>query len=105
MRKFNHVGIPTNEKQENEIALDAIKCHITDFSKSPNRIEWLRFEEGSTFPKLIQTTAHIAYEVENMEKELANAEIIVEPFDNGEGTMIAFIVEEGAPIELMQFKA
>ena len=104
MRKINHIGIPTGEVQPDEIYMEEIKLHITDYAKSPNRIEWLRFEEGSPMPELLQTTAHIAYEVDDLEAELSKAEIIVEPFQPNPDLTVAFVVEEGAPIELMKFK-
>ncbi|MCG8476301.1 MAG: hypothetical protein MI784_12610 [Cytophagales bacterium] len=103
MRKINHIGIPTDKEQSAEIYLEGIKCYITDFNESPNKIEWLRFEDGSDFPELIQKSAHIAYEVENLEEELKGKNLLVEPFDSNENLTIAFIEEEGAPIELMHF--
>ena len=71
-----------------------------------NRIclEFLRFEEGSWMPELIQKTAHIAYEVDNLEEELKGAKVLVEPMPGGENLTIAFIEEEGIALELMYFE-
>ena len=55
-------------------------------------------------PNLLKTTAHIAYEVEDLEAELKNANILLEPFDPAPELTVAFVIEEGAPIELMKFK-
>ena len=104
MRKLDHVGIPTSIVQPGENYLETAKLFITDYSKSPNRIEWLRFESGSEFPELIQTTTHIAYQIEDLEAELKGKTILIAPFSPKEGLTIAFIEEEGAPIELMQFE-
>ena len=101
MRKINHFGIPTKEKQAGEIYVEGMKVHLTDFSKSPNKIEFLRFEEGSWLPEIIQKVPHIAYEVPCMETALKGANVIVEPVRGGENHSIAFIVEEGIPVELM----
>lgn len=103
MRKINHYGIPTQEKQVRETYAEGMKVHLTDYSKSANKIEFLRFEEGSWLPEIIQNVAHIAYEVPCMEEALKGAEVIVEPMQGGENLTIAFIVEEGIPIELMCF--
>lgn len=105
MRKLDHIGIPTQAVQEGEIYLEGAKVYITDYTKSGNKIEWLRFEKDSEFPALIQSTAHIAYSVEDIKSEMAGKTVLVEPFENGEGTQIAFIEEEGAPIELMQYQS
>lgn len=101
MRKLDHVGIPTQVKQENENYMEGAKLYVTDYNENPNKIEWLRFEEGSEFPELIQTTAHIAYQVEDLEAEMEGKPVLLEPFSPKEGLTIAFVEEDGAPIELM----
>lgn len=104
MRKINHFGVVTNTPQPGEFYVEGLKVWLTDFSKSPNRVEFLRFEEGSCMPEIIQTTAHIAYEVESLKEALANAKVLVEPFVGGEKLKCAFIEEEGIAIELMEFE-
>ena len=101
MRELHHIGIPTTKEQAEESYVEGGKVHVTDAEKSPNRIEWLRFEDGSPMPDLLKTMAHIAYKVDDIKAEMAGKEVIVEPFEPMEGLTVAFIVEEGAPIELM----
>lgn len=50
MRTFNHVGIVTTEQVEGAMFNEGLKVWLTDYSKSPNRIEFLKFEEGSCLP-------------------------------------------------------
>jgi hypothetical protein len=102
MRTLHHIGIPTEKPQENETHLAEAGLFITDAAASPNRIEWLRFEPQSPMPELLKTMPHIAYEVDDLQAELAGAEVLLEPFSPLEGITVAFIIEEGAPIELMQ---
>ena len=54
MRTFNHVGIVTTEQVEGAMFNEGLKVWLTDYSKSPNRIEFLKFEEGSCLPELVQ---------------------------------------------------
>lgn len=103
MRKINHFGVPTTTPQEGETYVEGLKVWLTDYSNSTNRIEYLRFEEGSWMPESIQKLPHIAYEVEDMAKALEGKKVIVEPMEGGENLIIAFIEEEGLPIELMHF--
>jgi len=103
MRKINHFGVPTLEKKENENYVEGMKVHLTSYADSQNKIEFLRFEEGSWLPEIIQKVPHIAYEVPCMETALKDAEVIVEPLRASDNLTIAFIVEEGIPIELMCF--
>ena len=104
MRKFNHVGIPTSTPQENEIYVEGMKLFLTDFTKSENKIEFLRFEADSQMPEILKTHGHIAYEVPSLETAMEGKKVVMEPFQGGEGLMCAFIEEEGIAIELMCFE-
>ena len=102
MRTIRHFGIPTDRPQADETHLVEAGVFITDAQASPNHIEWLRFEAHSPMPDLLKTVPHIAYEVDDLEAEMQGAEVLVEPFSPMEGVTVAFVIEEGAPIELMQ---
>ena len=54
MRTFNHVGIVTTEQVEGAMFNEGLKVWLTDYSKSPNRIEFLKFEEGTRCETLFQ---------------------------------------------------
>ena len=60
MRTLNHIGIVTTEKAPGAVYNEGLKVWLTDYSKSPNRIEFLTFEEGSCLPELVQKQGHIA---------------------------------------------
>ncbi len=102
MRTFHHVAIPSGQVHENATYLADAKLYITDATASPNKIEWLRFEADSPMPDLLKTTPHIAYEVDDLPAEMKGKTVLMEPFTPIEGVTVAFIIEEGAPIELMQ---
>ena len=99
MRKINHFGVPTTTPQPGEVYAEGLKVWLTNFNESPNKIEYLRFEEGSWMPELIQKVAHIAYEVDDLAAELEGAKVLVEPMPGGENLTIAFI-EEGDIIDI-----
>lgn len=103
--KYHHIGIPTQSAFEGERHLPAFKFYTSGFPTSPFGIEWMRFEPDSPIDKLIQTVPHIAFEVENIDIELAKREfqILTPPNAPVEGTRVAMIVHNGAPIELIQF--
>ncbi|MDR1491801.1 MAG: hypothetical protein LBT05_03645 [Planctomycetaceae bacterium] len=100
--KFDHIGIPTTEEREWSAYLADCKLHVSDYSKDPFRVEWLKFEEGSSMPKELQIGAHIAYEVENLDAALAGRQVLIEPFEPKPGVRCAFILHLGLPVELMQ---
>ena len=103
MRTFNHVGIVTTEKKEGAVLNEDLGVWLTDYNKSPNRIEFLRFDADSWMPALIQQLAHIAYEVDDLDKELEGAKVLLPKTVVNEQLTIAFVEEEGIALELMQF--
>ncbi|MDR1981727.1 MAG: hypothetical protein LBQ39_08955 [Tannerellaceae bacterium] len=104
MRTFHHVGIITNEKKEGAMYNEVLSVWLTDIGQSPNNIEWLKFEEGSCMPELVQTQTHLAYTVPSMEEELKGKNVIFPPLVCNEHLTIAFIEEEGIPLEIMELK-
>ena len=102
MRTFNHVGIPTTVERENETFLEEAKLYVTDYKESPSQIEWLRFLDGSPMPELLQTATHVAFTVPDLDAALEGQDVLLEPFEPMEGVRVAFIIEDSAPIELMQ---
>ena len=103
MRKINHIGIPVQKPVSGEVYNEGMQVYLTDFTKSPNKIEFLRFDKDSWMPEKIQTLAHIAYEVYNLDSELENAKVLLPKTIVNEHLTIAFIEEEGIALELMQF--
>ncbi|MEG1607211.1 MAG: hypothetical protein RR931_07215 [Mucinivorans sp.] len=101
MRTFDHVGIPTTEPKEGEMYNPGMKLFLTDYSKCPNRIEWLRFDSDSWMPKLIQTMTHIAWQVTDPKAEMVGKKVLLEPTDLGGGHWLAFVQEGDIAVELL----
>ncbi len=97
--KFHHIGIPTNKPMPGEKYIDGLKIYVTGFDTSPYGIEWMRFEDDSPITELIQTVPHIAFEVDDIEKALERKKILTETHTISNG----IIVDNGAPIELLEF--
>jgi len=104
--KYHHIGIPTIVKKPNEKYIRHLKFYVSGFKKSPFGIEWMRFEEDSPMPELIQKIPHIAFEVDNIELELSKRDfkIITVPNSPSAGVKVAMIEHNGAPIELIEFE-
>ena len=69
--EFHHIGIPTKKKRANETYMAGAKLYVTDVADSEHKIEWLRFEEGSPLPKILQTTAHAAFKVDERNRSFS----------------------------------
>jgi len=104
--KYHHLGIPTEKVMPDERYLPQFKFYVSGFSTSPFGIEWMRFEADSPIDKLIQTVPHIAFEVSDLDFELAHHDLnlITKPNPPSEGVRVAMIEHNGAPIELIEFE-
>ena len=103
--KYHHLGIPTNNIMPGEIYLPKFRLFVSGFSESPFGIEWMRYEDGSPVNMLIQTVPHIAFEVTDLDHELSihHLKVITESNSPSDGTRVAMIEHNGAPIELIEF--
>src|SRR6056297_1776390 len=104
--KYHHLGIPTDMKMPNERYLPHLKFYVSGFSTSPFGIEWMRFDDDCPISDLIKSVPHIAFEVDNIDKELHehDFEIISEPGVPSKGVRAAMIKHNGTPIELIEFE-
>lgn len=101
MRKYHHIGIPTTTPRPNEKHLPEHKVHFSGFETNPFGIEWMRYEPDCPLPELVKTVAHVAFEVDDLEQELVGRRVIIPPNSPSEGVRVAFIEEDGAPVELL----
>ncbi len=104
--KYHHLGIPTKMIMPGEQYIPHLKIHVCGFSTSPFGIEWMRFDDDGHFDQLIQTVPHIAFEVSDLDFELATHDfkIITKPNSPAKGIKVAMIEHNGAPIELIEFE-
>jgi len=101
--KFNHIGIPTTERFEGEIDLPHLKMTVSDHENNPYGIQWQRYWDDCTVPELVKTVAHIAFVVDDLEKEIEGKNVIIKPNSPSKGLMVAFVEVNGAPVELMEY--
>jgi len=100
--KYHHIGVPTEESIPGEHYLKNYKLYHYGFEESEFGIEWMRYEKECNLPEIVKIKPHLAFEVENLEEALKGRKIIIEPNSPSEGNIVAFIEEDGLPIELIQ---
>ncbi len=103
-RTFHHIGLPTHEPQPNESYVEDTKVWVTDPADHPYRVEFLRFADESPVTGLLRNMPHVAYRVDNISATIEDKEIILEPFTPMPGLSVAFVKEDGAVIEFMEFE-
>jgi len=64
----------------------------------------MRYEPGCPLPELVQTVTHVAFEVDDLAGSIRGREVIIQPNSPSPGVTVAFIVEDGAPVEFLEFK-
>ncbi len=101
--RFHHLGIPTTEVREGERHLPELGMYVSGFPESVFGIEWMRFEEGSPIHELIQRVPHLAFVVDDLDEALKGKELLGTPTEPMGGVRVAMILENGAPVELMEF--
>jgi len=103
MRRYHHIGIPTADVRPGERHLPAFGIHVSGYETSAYGIEWMRFDDDSPLPLLVRTVPHVAFEVDDLDGAIAGKDILIEPNSPSDGVRVAFIVENGAPVEFLEF--
>ena len=57
------------------------------------------------YPEVVKSVPHVAFEVDDLAAALEGKEILIQPNSPGEGITVAFILDDGAPVELLEFRS
>jgi hypothetical protein len=101
--RYHHLGIPTEVPRPNEHHIEHLKIYVSGFETSPYGIEWMRFERGCRVSQLVRTVPHIAFEVDDLDAALEGKTLLGEVSSPSEGVRVAMILDDGAPVELLEF--
>jgi len=64
----------------------------------------MRYEDDCSLPEIVKTIPHVAFEVDDIYEAIKGRQVIIEPNSPSQGIIVAFIEEQGVPIELIQEK-
>lgn len=103
MRRFNHIGLPTDERRPGAIYVPQTKVWVTRPNDHPYRVEFLHFEPDSPVIGPTRDMPHVAFQVSDLVEAIAGEELLLPPFEPIEGLHVAFIMKDGAVFEFMQF--
>ncbi len=101
--RYNHVGIPTKKKLKNEQYLEEFDVYVSGYEENEFNIEWMRYGENCKIPDIVKEMPHVGFEVDDIHEAIKGHRVIIEPNSPSEGVIVAFILVDGAPVELMQF--
>jgi hypothetical protein len=77
--------------------------YVSGYEDSVYRIEWMRFEPECPLPEIVKNVPHVAFEVDNLLEAIEGKKVIIKPNSPSDGVQVAFIEDNEAPVELMQF--
>ena len=101
--RYHHLGIPHTQPRAQEHHVAHLGVHVAGFETSPYGIEWIRFEAHCHVPEIVRIVPHIAFAVDDLDEALKGREILIAPTEPSAGVRVAFILDDGAPVELLQF--
>jgi hypothetical protein len=101
--RYHHIGIPTDRPLPEEDYVADFKAYASGYAQSPYGIEWMKFDPGCPLPELVKKVPHVAFVVDDLQAAIAGREILIAPNSPAEGVTVAFIVDNGAPVEFLQF--
>jgi hypothetical protein len=101
--RYHHLGIPYTTPRVGERYLDHLGVHVCGFETSPYGIEWMRFDAECQVPDIVRTVPHLAFVVDDLDQALESRQILIAPNSPSTGVRVAFILDDGAPVELLQF--
>ena len=102
--KYSHIGVPTTEKREDEKLVEGhgFRYYKTPYAANKWHIMWHRFPEDHGLPEILTRLPHIAFEVEDLEKEIEGKEVLFGPYEPIKGYRVAMIVDGDFPVELIE---
>jgi hypothetical protein len=101
--RFHHIAILTDTPRPGGHYLELHKVFVSGFETSKYGVSWLRYEANSPVPELVRSVPHVAFEVDDLEEAMAGKEVIFPPFSPYPGVRAAMFVENGVPIEVLEF--
>ena len=104
MREFDHIGLPTTEKQPDEMYVEATKVWVTNPAHSSQLIEYLRYEPDSPVTGPLRTLPHLCFRVDDLDAAMAGAQIELGPFNPTPDVRVVFVYKEGVVWEFMESK-
>ena len=102
--RYHHLGIPHGSPRPDERHLQQLGVHVCGFETSPYGIEWMRFDPQCPVPEVVKTVPHLAFSVDDLDAALEGREILIPPNSPSPGVRAAFILDDGAPIELLELE-
>ena len=101
--RFHHLGLPTTAPRPDEYYLASLDTHVAGFETSPFGVQWMRFGPNAPVHELVRRVPHLAFEVDDLDAAIEGRRLLGSVTSPSAGVRVAMIVDDGAPIELLEF--
>ncbi len=102
--EFDHVGLITEKKKDNEDWVEDTRVWVTNPKDHPFHVEWLRWEPDTSVKGPVKNEPHIAYRVKSIAEASKGLKVLLEPFEVGGFLRVGFYeYKDGTVIELMEY--
>ena len=102
--RYHHMGIPTTAPRPDERYIPHLKIYVSGFESSPYGVEWMQIRPDCPISELIRTVPHVAFEVDDLDAALVGQTLLGEISSPSDGVRVAMILDNGAPVELLEFQ-
>lgn len=100
--RFHHIGIPTTEVRPGERYSPTFKMYTSGGEDNEFRVQYHRFEDDSPLHPLLKTKTHVAFQVDCLNDAIEGKHVVLGPYEPFKGFKVAIIIEDEAPIELIE---
>ncbi|WP_250516216.1 hypothetical protein [Caballeronia sp. INDeC2] len=100
--EFHHMGIPTHAPRAGERYSAQFRMYTSDADCDLMRVQYHRFDEGSTLPELMRTVPHAAFKVSDLARAIEGKAVLLGPYEPIDGFRVAVIQDGESPVELIE---
>jgi len=101
--RYLHLDVPTLERRPHEVHRPFERLYVSGAGTSPFGIQWTCYQDDAPYPDLVRTVPHVAFQVPDIGVAMHGRDVLVDPFSAGPGVTAAFVVNNGAPVKLLEF--
>jgi hypothetical protein len=103
---YSHIGIPTTKKRYNEELVEGqgFSYYTTPYAANKWHVMWHRFPKNNGLPQTLTQLPHIAFDVQDLDKEIEEKKVLLSPYEPLPGYRVAIIEDGGFPIEVIETK-
>ena len=103
MMKFSHIGMTTDAKKDGETWVEATRVWVTDSTRHPFAVEWLRYAPDSPVTGPVRDKPHIAFDVDDIDTASRGMKVLLEPFTVSDTLRVGFFeYADGTVVELAE---